>query len=783
MKQVHWQLPFAAISGTQYRVDIYDDPARSADGGQSWPIVLVGGAEPFVTDEDASDDFFAPVRAQKATIHIVNEDGLLTLDEMIPANNTDRPVRLVRIKDDGSEKVEWQGFLSCEVYSQDYTARPHDIALNANSVLGAMESVDFSLDWAGFKTIRDTIFDVMRAVDDEGGNVASLYFPVNGADILDKIIDTTVFVELHDQSNENSVVYTPKGISLNEAMVYICSFMGWTMREAADGIYFISADNSLGYKRYMREYLIGPEGRVTRYRLDASKVYETTNKPMGEMEYMGTGHTIDCRQGAKSVEVVASVKHPKPELGLPDVPYGDLTRKIAWLPDIDRNYPQEGNEYYYGAQIYASTNETAHSFIEFGYVSAVRRMNERAGYTNPDSYQDTTLSTVLDTMLINSRETTGHEPVFRRAAKEIGDHRFYAGAFYGRMNAFERVDNAAVVIKYIPEDTVLEGNWSSLKCTAPDPTDGVHMVFIPAAYSYDVFTVPVNNFDYSKTKPIFKMRSVIYYHLSNGYLNINASYIAFYQSMGLEDRDSDLVKHRADLPYKCSVGATLRFGNKWWNGNEWVNTPTQFRLKFQGGGTESNWAEYMEIDEVKGTLIPLDESMTGELELDIWADMSRTEDGPQAPVVEMFFKELQITYETPDNDLETDRAENHYYRLLGLKYKEEVSVKTDLASNLNNKPSPSIPMKDETKPITSVAFVNDDGSISNERPERRLLDRLEKHYSAPRHVVSLEAKRPDDAPLTMVVLNGFDNRKYLPLSESRNWRNEVSSIRCFENPE
>ena len=139
-KAIKWQIPFASLSGTLYRLDIYAE----ADG--TWdttnPTQLQPGDTPFTTEEDSSEDFFAPIRTQTGSIQVCTRkpDGtMLTLDEILPANNIDHPVRLINLSN--SNAIEWQGFLSCEAYSQNYTSIPENLTLSVISVLEAMDSV------------------------------------------------------------------------------------------------------------------------------------------------------------------------------------------------------------------------------------------------------------------------------------------------------------------------------------------------------------------------------------------------------------------------------------------------------------------------------------------------------------------------------------------------------------------------------------------------------------------------------------------------------------------
>ena len=74
------------------------------------------------------------------------------------------------------------------------------------------------------------------------------------------------------------------------------------------------------------------------------------------------------------------------------------------------------------------------------------------------------------------------------------------------------------------------------------------------------------------------------------------------------------------------------------------------------------------------------------------------------------------------------------------------------------------------------------------RPEVDLLNRLATYYGASRQTLDLITKHPvvNNAPavLPLLKLNGInDGKVYLPLSESRDWREEVSTLTCMENPE
>ena len=103
-KAVRWRVPFLSINGTQYRVDIYDEQ----DGSWSGITQLQPGDNPFTTQEDASDDFFCPVRTQTGTLQIITQlpsGDMISLDELLPANNIERPVKVWQLLGGGAAAI------------------------------------------------------------------------------------------------------------------------------------------------------------------------------------------------------------------------------------------------------------------------------------------------------------------------------------------------------------------------------------------------------------------------------------------------------------------------------------------------------------------------------------------------------------------------------------------------------------------------------------------------------------------------------------------------------
>ena len=328
-KAIKWQIPFASLSGTLYRIDIY------AEGYSGDPIQLTAGESPFVTEEDSSEDFFAPIRTQTGSIQVCTRkpDGnMLTLDEILPANNIDHPVILMVREERGQGQYRWNyawlGFLSCEAYSQNYTEIPENLTLSVISLLEAMDSVEADTDLInGLNKARIHLYYALTELDRKVG--------ISFFDTIYYSKESAAF--LSEYTNEESKTYVVSGMSCKKILERICTYMGWCCRED-------------GKKVYLSR--VGEEGNVYSQGLDRfggtdeqfatrSEVSLTT-ADMDDLSWMGTNHKRDIRQGAKSVEVVAKLEKYDLSLGLPDFPTNNMVHGVggSLAPTMSESYAQ-----------------------------------------------------------------------------------------------------------------------------------------------------------------------------------------------------------------------------------------------------------------------------------------------------------------------------------------------------------------------------------------------------------------------------------------------------------
>ena len=717
-KAIKWQIPFASLSGTLYRIDIY------AEGYSGDPIQLTAGESPFVTEEDSSEDFFAPIRTQTGSIQVCTRkpDGtMLTLDEILPANNIDHPVRLINLSN--SNAIEWQGFLSCEAYSQNYTSIPENLTLSVISVLEAMDSVEANTTLVnGLKQTRYHLYNALTELDRQIGMpeplFANIYYSKASVSFMTKYIDATILYNIKEYTNEESHTYVVSGLSCKELLTRICAYMGWCCRENATNIYLyrMCEDGSM-----YTQPLTNLGGTFAQYRTRTEVTITTSN--MSSLDWRGTNHKRDIRQGAKSVEVVANLEQYELKLGLPDFPTNDMVHAVS---NLIESY----------AQMSQSFNNTL-TFIN--YIIVVR---ETSGGYDVITNGSTDVETAYDHCALNPDCVLSY--YYKRKTNDGTQflNTRDVGAFFA-------------MLKFTGEEG--EDDWRN----------GLYITTINEIYATS-----------QHAPSVFKLDSLINYRIVDGLLRFKVS------ALTTTNGGTQL------LDFKGVVQMKLRFGSYYWTGSAWSTSDTFFDVDFDNSPVEDDNSGYVLEIPVTSSL-----PLYGSVSIDIRGSMKGgtpySPGGGQpdyyVPFYDLFIHELELEYEEPEYITENDRSENKYYRLLGTNFRDEISVSTELASNLNNRPSPSLVMNSETQAMTTMNYNLSDDGTEPRRPEVDLLNRLASYYGASRQTLDLITKHPvvnnAAAVLPLLKLKGInDGKKYLPLSESRDWQEETCTLKCFEMP-
>lgn len=240
---IHWKIPFKSLrSGTVYTVEVYKDGTPPS----GYPLTLQAGAEPFTTDEDASDDQFTPIRTQSGYLrifdngYVTNANGQqVSFDwtEMLPMNNTDRPVRITSTAGTATT-IYWKGFIQAQNFGSTLYGNPQvrEIPVQCPlSILGGINVNANNTDLQNFGYLLKNVIDGIPSLCQPTAIVAQ-----GGMDALNWLLKQIDWQNLIDESDDYAL--TAK-YSLYQALEDMCRFWGWTARMKGETMYLTCADD------------------------------------------------------------------------------------------------------------------------------------------------------------------------------------------------------------------------------------------------------------------------------------------------------------------------------------------------------------------------------------------------------------------------------------------------------------------------------------------------------------------------------------------------------------
>ena len=329
-------------------------------------VTLTGASEPFVTQEDDDTDIFTPVRTQTGYLRVIDTTGGKLLEEMMPANNTEKPVRLML-----GDTVCWQGFLAAQGYSQPWDNHKNKIEFQVISLLAALEYISAPTTYVGktykLSQLMGDAIDVMSKGDLSifsivSGTVTDM---TNVRSMLDYALDFSTFIDKEEVINEGLTTKVKVGNSYKDCIEAVCQFLGVSLRESG---------NTLLYSRY-------DEGNsVIRYKLPDVSGGLATNNLLDAVDFRGASNTTAYSQGAKVVKVTLSLPSIDTSFGIPSVETtSDKPTVINLLYGYYKLYVQEHTP--------VDTSEATYQFYEYNWNTGT--------YIGTSNYTDFISRTVL----------------------------------------------------------------------------------------------------------------------------------------------------------------------------------------------------------------------------------------------------------------------------------------------------------------------------------------------------------------------------------------------------
>lgn len=232
-----YTLPFRSIDGRDYRVEI------ERDGYTGEAVELKGQSSPFTVEIGDEEFVYTPTRFSTATLHLFGSDYLQDLF------STDYRAHRVTLYED--DVVVWCGFVTPELYTQDYRNVKFELDMECCSAMSVLEYVEYSTVQEGVKSVV-SLWDLLRrCIEESRGRYTAVYVPhVYGLSSAAYNAWTNPLLSM-SVSEQDFFDEDGTPMKMKEVLEEIMKLLGWTCVDWAGSLYFVDIDNDSGeYYRY-----------------------------------------------------------------------------------------------------------------------------------------------------------------------------------------------------------------------------------------------------------------------------------------------------------------------------------------------------------------------------------------------------------------------------------------------------------------------------------------------------------------------------------------------------
>ena len=246
MAKKQWQIKFCSLrTETVYTVSVIKSESTEAE--EDVVVPLLGGSQPFVTDEDDDEDFFMPVRTQSGYLTIVDTGVDRNGDpfdwrEFLPSTDVDRPILVTNSSGD----IVWAGFMQAQNFSGVLFEKPQERKFPVQCYLSSLSRIDirpraFGNDipriFDNMQNFASLLIQIMRHIPNETFNTIYIQGGNDVVTWLTREFEWMVFEELDEDGN-----LIPK-YSVLDALTNMCIYWGWTARTRGLDLYLLSPDD------------------------------------------------------------------------------------------------------------------------------------------------------------------------------------------------------------------------------------------------------------------------------------------------------------------------------------------------------------------------------------------------------------------------------------------------------------------------------------------------------------------------------------------------------------
>lgn len=706
--------------GKTYTVNIYD---KSYTGSIT---TLKCGPEPFLTQEDDSEEYFLSVRSQTGYLRIIDdtESGML-MEELVPDNNTQRMVKLFN-----GDTVEWQGFIQSQAYSQPWDKQAKLIEFPIKSILGALEDVKLT------KDDFDSSIPLVKLVEEIEiiAGIRPFEYLVVASDLADDplgtfmttYIDTGVFFEQESEQNQGLTTISVVGVSFSDALTYVMNFYGYVMREKGTTLYILQYDHPGSVLNYSKTSWADFA--------DKSWTAGTTSQfsdvdMLPALSFRGDENTIGFTQGASIAKIDFQFDNNTSGIQLPNT---EETADELIQIKVDGDY----------CMMYVQPHEPPElSYAKYNF-SRYNKIKSGQAY---DYQGESDYNSVLAHSLLK-----GYRDWVLEAGTAISYGELYTGSFPVRFY-YKQSENAVINLS--------TGLWINLQYASFFATEQQIL---------------------ATTRPVFAINSISPINFVDGFVNIQFGLDIFHLT---DARQADLLINHTNKNFRTHMMFRLSVDNKiFWNDKEkkWTEENSYFTIDFNAGEIESNRTDDMKVDETNGYFVPIS-GVKGTLYLEIHDGMSFTINGGDDFIHTFAYAailhNLEVKYLPTYNATASSRNSNVYQTVIATNgFTAEKKIDENIGTINNNQDNAAFIRNKDGEYIEAFDYAGKSTTI-NERPELHLLNRVAKYYSKSRRIISAKVKNDLDLMLSRYKYN---NRLFFGLDSEHNWRDDSQNAKFLE---
>ena len=804
-----YQSEFTALNGTSYKVEI-DTPKGS--GTKTFTL----GGSPFVTSMDSDGKtIYAPIKSTGATIEMVT-DGLPF--DLYSGQTTQIKVTLTNTT---ANKVEWVGFVTPCAYDMGFDEERETIEIECIDGLAALKDMPYRSSNKDVDTFLNVVFKCLNRV----GCFKNLYVTDNiqmTANGSESVMSKLRILEANFFDSKDSESQPDDSVAWNcyDVLFEIMQYMGYTITAVGEDVYILDYDA-----------LVKGRTKFFKYSLTGSSIGSPSNVTLSHSHhitgtsYAENGTKVSLDEVFNQVTVVDDFTEMDSLIdGFNDSK--NLINDTATYDTTLKNWFRNDSRFL-ESEVFTVKNKAGED--ESFFVALVKNWTGRIYFVLGKFYKNPMLTTYHYNFNNNGviSESQFSPMMFSklwngRGAIDVG---YFTQSIEGNQyNEWKRNVNAIT--------SNWDGQTKEKKLEQFGQLAGIAKIENKSLTNYILcLNQDSNHIPHDKVRnyPYFKISKKIpaVFGGLGAYLVLEGTVIRhdeYNTPFPMQAKDGVKCTNTSIYRNEGYFWAQIKWGNHYWkcegdytDTGEWVNTPAYFKVFYGDPQNDHKVGDWFDKDQsfyntcaaiwgAKGNgyyiPMPVDENLTGEVELTIYAnkdtkgkwdrrgglfgkkDKKNSYNGYPPKVV--LYKNIDISVGFTDDALNDDAASADTY------------YSADNSTVDNVRPMDEIKMKvctfdEKTPSLSTVDYLDTSGKSQyldetynlatgrKLRQEHHLVYKLICQYQDPRVVFEANLKnslgvRPWSV-LTDLTLSG---RKFIPQTIERDYKQNTATVQLIE---